>query len=76
MSTTAKPIGTTLSDALSFQINNWKSTAQSVLSVLIGIGVYLAANPSTVVTEKTGAWIALITGILKIVLGFMEKDAT
>ena len=68
-------MSTTLSDALSHLLENWKSTVQSLLTVVIALGTYLAITPSTVISQHAAGIITLMTGAAKVLLGLIEKDA-
>jgi len=54
-------------------LTSWKSTLQSILTVLIGLsGV---AWPAGLLTPKQALWMAIVPSVAKIVLGAVQQDA-
>ena len=56
-------------------MNNWKTTAQGVLSLLICVCVALVGTQSTFITPTVASIIALVLGVSKAVLGWLQNDA-
>jgi hypothetical protein len=76
----ATPIRTMLSDALTFQIQNWRSTASGFLSLVCITGVYCATVPVTLiqqmgVSQKEIAWATFVFGLAKLWNALTTKDA-
>ena len=66
---------TILSDGLTHALLNWKTTAQGVLSVLIALGVYFSAIPPGQFSPHTIQSLTVLTGALKVLIGFVQSDA-
>jgi uncharacterized membrane protein HdeD (DUF308 family) len=63
-----------LAQYLMSAVKNWKSTVQGFLSLLVCVGLYLVASPSSVLSTHTVALITLYTGVAKQVLALSQKD--
>lgn len=62
-------------NVLDHALGNWKSTVSSLLTVLIGIGVYLTSVPNQTISAHTAAILTTVVGVAKVVLGFIQNDA-
>jgi hypothetical protein len=56
-------------------VTNWKSSLQSILSVVIALGVYFSAIPSGIIDQHTVVILTVITGAAKVLLGLIQSDA-
>lgn len=68
-----------LSDALSHLLNNWKTTVQAILGVVVATGVYFAAVPTAVlqqngITQQEIFYATIGFGLAKVYLGLIQKD--
>ncbi len=55
-------------------VRNWKTTLQSVLTVLIAIGTYCAVTPGQVIPQHIAQYVFFGTGLAKMLLGLTQKD--
>ena len=54
---------------------NWKTSVQSLLSVVIALGTYLSAVPTGTIPQKTAVAITIAVGAAKVLLGLIQSDA-
>lgn len=54
---------------------NWRTSAQSLLTAAIALGTYFTVTPSNVLSQKLVGEISLGLGAAKIVLGMLQSDA-
>ena len=61
-------------------VENWKSTAANLLTLIVITGGYFTAMPSTIlqqhgVSQNAIFWGTVITGLAKLYIGIITKDA-
>jgi hypothetical protein len=71
---------TWLSDAFTYFVQNWKSTAANVLTLIITTGAFFTAIPSATlqqhgITQNEIFWGTVACGLAKLYVGIITKDA-
>ena len=69
-----------MNSVLQHLVQNWKSTAAHILTLVVITGGYFAMIPSTVlqqhgVTQNELFWGTIIGGLAKVYVGLITKDA-
>jgi hypothetical protein len=54
--------------------NNWKTTVQGILSLVVTVGLYFTALPTGAIPQHTAAVITIATGLAKAILGLIQSD--
>jgi hypothetical protein len=74
MPTVNEVLGGMLETAITYLVKNWKSSLSSILTTGLAFTTYLMA--SSTIKPRTAVIALSINGALKLLVGFMQKDAT
>jgi hypothetical protein len=74
MPTVNEVLGDALQKTITYVVKNWKSSLSSILTTGLAFTTYLMA--SSTIKPRTAVIALSINGALKLIVGFMQKDAT
>lgn len=56
-------------------LDNWKTTANGLVSAVIAVCLALMALQSPLITPKVGMWLVIVLAVARALVGVLQTDA-